>query len=180
MRILIALAALAAPACSQPSAPAAPAADPQAAAPAAPAASLTRGGEYTAASNSATSITGDLMVTDAGIHFALAQDYFTEAAGSAPASADFAAGGGSWASMLAFSGDATIEIRRVISQNVGAAARNGGLCGTDAVTFVALVSAPDTAGAPMLRVAAFKGANPPGPAGALTDLCGVFNYTPET
>ncbi|MGE3249543.1 MAG: hypothetical protein AB7J28_03280 [Hyphomonadaceae bacterium] len=179
MRIVIAMAALALAACSQ-DAPSGPAAEPEAGAgaPATTTAGAVPRDAYVAASTTATSITGDLMVTDAGIHFSQSQDYFTEAPQVLPASTPYAAGGETLADALSVPPATQVELRHVSIQNVGEGASNGGLCGDAAVTYVALAAAPDTTGQALLRIAAFRGASPPGPQARANDLCGVFNYMP--
>lgn len=138
-------------------------------------------GRYSAVSNTATSITGDLTLADNALTFDLGQTYTTQRAGVIEASVAFAPGGGTAASILRIPPTTGVEIRRVTQQTVGARARNGSMCGRDTVTFVALAAATGGDGMPGLWIAAFKGETAPGEAGAApADLCGTFSYAPAS
>lgn len=188
MRIVIGLCALALAACAQPTTKtgdAAGAAEEAAiagtegpAVEAALAVSSVPSGQYSAVSNTAMSITGDLTLGDVALTFVRGQSYRTERVGVIEAS-QAVAGGQSVASLFNVSATTGIEVRRVTAQEIGAAARNGSMCGRDTVTFVLLAAATGADNMPGLWIAAFKGAAQPGVgAGAAGDLCGTFSYAP--
>jgi hypothetical protein len=140
-------------------------------------------GRYEAMSTTAMSITGDLTVDAASLTCALDQTYGTKPVGRVAATQDYAKGAGSWATLLGVPASLEVELREVAVEKVGKKAPNGGLCAPAKTTFLALVrtlepgSAPGTRRITGLRLAAFKGAQAPGPDGGETDLCGTFNYT---
>lgn len=134
-------------------------------------------GAFDAISTTAMGITGDLTLTDRALTFSRGTAYTTESAGSAPASANYAADdAGSWAALLGVSLEGLVEVRRVTGETVGAEAPNGGLCGRNTVTFVALAHGGEIAGTAALKLAAFQGATMPGPQTDATALCGTFTY----
>lgn len=135
-------------------------------------------GRFDAISNTATSITGNLVVTENALAFALDQKYETRFLRYVPASDVYAKGAGSWADLQSVPKNAPVELREVAAETVGPKAPNKGLCAPAKTTFVALVSSPDAAGGPALAVAAFKGKTPPGPDAPAADLCGTFRYAP--
>lgn len=74
-------------------------------------------------------------------------------------------------------GAPSVDIHRIVKEDVPAAARNGGFCGADVGTsFIAMATGLDSGGQQYMSIAAFTGnAWPPA---AATDLCGTFNYIP--
>lgn len=133
-------------------------------------------GSYEAISRTAMSITGDLRMTDEMLTFSLGSTYRTRLAARVSASDEYAAGAGSWADLLNVNPTDRVEVRAVVEERVDATAPNGGLCRPAAVTHLALVLSSDPSGAPALKLAAFKGGEPPGPKGAAENLCGTFLY----
>ncbi|MGE3143052.1 MAG: hypothetical protein AB7L65_06995 [Hyphomonadaceae bacterium] len=133
-------------------------------------------GVYSAISNTAASITGDLTLNDATLSFGRGQVYTTERMGGLPGAQEYAQGSGPLADVMGVPANQGIELRRVTAVT----GRASGLCGADDVTFVTLAAGTDSTGMPALWLAAFKGANPPGPNGQLLDLCGVFTYAPAS
>jgi hypothetical protein len=129
------------------------------------------------------SITGNLTLGAASLTFALDQTYGTKPVGRAAATQEYAKGAGTWAALFGVPASLEVEIREVAVEKVGKKAPNGGLCAPAKTTFLALVRTIEPGGAPGtrrvtgLRLAAFKGAQPPGPGGGEMDLCGTFNYT---
>lgn len=165
-----ALAILALAACNQVAAP--PADTPEVEAPASPA--LT--GQFTAMSNTAMAITGDVDVQPDVLSFA--KGFRIEGgridAALAP-DTDLSAGGGTIASGSGNTGVQTVELRRVDLVRVAADAADPQLCGEGApVSHVILANGVET-----LSLLVFSGADAPGPNAHDTQLCGIFNYMPE-
>jgi|GEM_PF-4365941 len=136
-------------------------------------------GQFVAVSNTAMSLTGDATVKPDGISFALDQSYVTgpvvaSTAGEPYTSTD------RWVDLFGVMPDTPVEIRPVTSQQVGAKAVNGGLCGAEKVGHIALVRKNVGTPSEMLLMAAFKGAAAPGTAASPNDFCGTFNYAPAT
>ena len=165
-----ALAAFSLAACTQPTAP--PARETEAEAPALPA--LT--GQFTAMSNTAMSITGDLDVQPDVLSFGKG---FRIEGGRVDATlgpnTDLSAGGGTIADGSGNRSVEGVELRRVEQVRVAADAGDPQLCGAGApVSHVILAN-----GAEVLSVLVFSGADAPGPNAHDTQLCGIYNYTPR-
>jgi hypothetical protein len=136
-------------------------------------------GAFEAISTTAMGISGDLTLTDASLTFTLGLTYETEKPLPVPAAQDYGKSADSWADLLGVPATSTVELRRVKRETVAAKAPNGGFCAPDAVTYLALGTAPRSSRRPSLRLAAFKGDIMPGPAASATNLCGTFNYGPR-
>jgi hypothetical protein len=182
---LIAISAAMAITACQPAAPPPPASEPApppAPAAAAPAASLFTGA-FEASSNAAAAITGDLTIDGATLQFGLGHVYQTEVVGAFGAKDAFSTTDKSTPTdVLAFQDDPTnvLELRKVTSELVNAKAENGGLCTPDATTYLLLSSRKNAAGAADdIQIAAFSGAQAPGPTATASKLCGTLRYTPK-
>lgn len=127
-------------------------------------------------SNTATAITGPATFTDGAYSFALGQRYQVESEEVMAANVKWSAGGGSWADLLGVDSGGEVELVRVTDQAIDPAkARNGSLCGSGKVRWIATARTADDVGAEVV-MAAFSGARPPGPLGRDEDLCGTFSY----
>jgi hypothetical protein len=88
-------------------------------------------------------------------------------------------GGGArnFAAVLKANPDASVFLYRVTNEDIAAVAHNGGLCGPDKTSFLAVTEYVSSKGDWVFRVAAFKGAAAPNP-GAAADpaLCAVYFY----
>jgi hypothetical protein len=170
MRFAItALATFALTACAQPTAP--PASETEAAAPAPPAIT----GAFSAMSNTAMSITGDVDVQPDVLSFARG---FRIEGGRIDTAlephTDISAGGGTIADSSGNGGVETIELRRVQLVRVAADARDPQLCGAgETVTHAILAKSPE-----VLSLFVFSGPDAPGPNAHATQLCGIYNYMP--
>lgn len=133
-------------------------------------------GSFTAISTTAMGITGDLTVTSTVLTFTRGLVYETQQAGTAGAKANYAGGAGTWADLLGVPPETVVELRRVTGESIGQQAPNGDLCARDTTTFIALAAADGMNDTPALKLAAFKGATPPGAQANAMDLCGTFNY----
>lgn len=129
-------------------------------------------GVYEAISTTAAGITGNLTLSADALSFALDQRYDTAPGVLTLASIEYAQGAGAFADLLTIAATSTIEVRAITNVTLGDGAHGSTLCGADPVTHVALAAGEDGA----LKVAAFKGAAPPGPGANATDLCGTFLY----
>ena len=171
MRTLgLAFLALSLAACGPSAETPAPAAEVEAPAPAA----LT--GEFTAMSNTAMSITGDLSVTadvlSFGKGFRLEGGRIDTAL---EANTDLSAGGGTIADGSGNTSVQTIELRQIANQRIAADARDPQLCGEGKTASYAILAN----GAETLSLLVFSGADAPGPNAHDTQLCGIFNYAPR-
>lgn len=127
-------------------------------------------------SNTAAAITGEGVFAPQAYSFALGQRYTVEPAQKVSAEVKWSAEGGAWADLLGVDKGGEIELVRVTDQAIDPArARNGSLCGKGAVRWIAVGRSADDVGAEVV-MAAFSGAQPPGPAGRDEDLCGTFSY----
>lgn len=127
-------------------------------------------------SNTASAITGAATFAPGSFSFALGQRYTVEAAQKVSAAVKWSAEGGAWADLLGVDKGGEIELVRVTDQTIDPArARNGSLCGTGKVRWIAIGRSADDVGAEVV-MAAFSGAQPPGPAGRDEDLCGTYSY----
>lgn len=157
-------------ACAPPQTPAPSAPAPEAAAPAPPAIT----GAFTAMSNTAMGVTGDLDIAPDALSFARG---FRIEGGRIDASlgpnTDLSAGGGTIADGSGNTSATEIELRRVENVRIAADARDPTLCGGATVTHVILARGTDA-----LSVLVFSGADAPGPNAHDTQLCGIYNYFP--
>lgn len=169
MRFVVAvLVSLALVGCTQAAAP--PADETVADAPALPA--LT--GEFTAMSNTAISITGDINVQpdvlSFGKGFRIEGGRIDTALGP---DTDLSAIGGTIADGSGNRTIQSVELRRIDLIRVAADAPNPTLCGGVATTHVILANGTDA-----LSVLVFSGEDAPGPNAHDTQLCGIFSYAP--
>lgn len=135
-------------------------------------------GSFVAVSNTAMSVTGDVTIAADKLGFALDQSYGTGAATAATAGSAYA-GADTWADLFGLTPDTPVEIRPVTAQQVGAKARNGGLCGKAPASYVAIArKAPGTPDE-LLQIAAFQGTAAPGQGAGADSLCGTFTYMPK-
>ena len=133
-------------------------------------------GAFTAMSNTAMSITGDLDVQPDVLSFGKG---FRIEGGRIDATlgpnTDLSAGGGTIADGSGNRSVEGVELRRVEQVRVAADAGDPQLCGAGApVSHVILAN-----GAEVLSVLVFSGADAPGPNAHDTQLCGIYNYTPR-
>lgn len=163
-----------------PAAPAAPGEAPAGAAPGLAPISEVLGpeGEFDALSNTAMSITGDLSAAANGLTFAQGQSYGLSGVARATGADPYASAKASFASLVNVPDTGELRVFKVTREEKGSA-RNGGLCGKEATTYVVTHQGADSSGAPGLFVLAFKGAVPPGVDAAETDLCGTYMYGPK-
>ena len=84
---------------------------------------------------------------------------------------------------VAVSGDAapgvaSIEMHSIFQEDIPATAANGGLCGTEPTSFIAMATGLESVGQKFMSIAAFKG--DVWPPASLDALCGTFNYIPPS
>jgi hypothetical protein len=135
-------------------------------------------GPLIAVSNTAMSITGDVMVEPGRIVLAKGITLETEALGARDATNDINARGESYAQMAPGPTSLGVELRRVVNEVVtGDTPNGGGLCGAGVTTtYIALVGdTPLTA----LTLIAFSGAEAPAPEANDSAVCGTFMYQPD-
>jgi len=175
--VSVALAAVALSACQRKAeppmateAPAAKAATPPAPAP--------PSGKFDAISNTAMSVTGDLTASEDMLKFDQGQHYRVVGDSVAKGDDRFASSGATWSALMNIGEQAEVGIFRIVTEDPGLA-RNGGFCGKESATFLAIHQGADGGGAPALFVDAFTGEQPPGPTGAEANLCGTFMYAPQ-
>ena len=135
-------------------------------------------GKFDAMSNTAISITGDLTAVDDTLKFDQGQVYRIAGASLAKGGDRFASSGATWSKMMNIPEQAEVRVFRIIVEDRGIA-RNGGFCGPQSATFLAIHQGVDGSGSPALFINAFKGEQPPSPASDETDLCGTFMYAPK-
>ena len=75
-------------------------------------------------------------------------------------------------------GAPSVDMHAVISETIPPGAPNGGFCGADRTTFIAMASGINVAGTDIVSLAAFKG--DVWPPKDETALCGTFNYAPPS
>lgn len=159
--------------------PAAPGgAAPQAAAPAPVAAILAPEGQFEAVTNTAMSVTGDLTAAAGALSFAQGQSYGLSGVAVAKGADPYASTKASFASLINVPDAAELRVFKVSREEKGQA-RNGGLCGADAATYVVTHQGVDGGGSPALFVVAFKGAAAPSASTPEADLCGTYMYAPK-
>ncbi len=73
-------------------------------------------------------------------------------------------------------GGPSIDMHSIVKETVPKKAVNGGLCGADPTSFIAMASGLESAGQPFMAIAAFGGDTWP-PANA-DKLCGIYAYIP--
>ena len=135
-------------------------------------------GAFDAISNTAMSITGGLTAGDGGLKFDQGQRYTITGQALAKGGDRFAASGATWSALMNVAEGAEVAIFRIATEDRGLS-RNGGFCGQESATFLAMHRGVDRSGAPALFIAAFKGEQSPGPAGSEASLCGTFLYAPQ-
>jgi hypothetical protein len=172
-RSFVLAAALLVAACNPQKPPPAEEAPPVAEAPApAPFQALT--GIFTASSDTATSITGDLSVIAERVTLAKGEQFETAPAAAVPATTRIAATGKTFAETAAGVTAPTVELRKVTAASVGEGQTPQKVCGAAPVTHVAF--AYDAARSSVFMLA-FSGDEAPGDTAAKTTLCGTFTYT---
>lgn len=133
-------------------------------------------GRFTAISNTAMGVTGDMTIAGSVLTFAKGPIYAL-ADGRALRGADaYAASGDTFASLLNAPAEAELKLFRALTTGGPAPAQD--LCGQTPAAWIVLYEAGDVGGAPSVFLAPFSGANPPGPTGVETALCGTFMYAP--
>ena len=73
-------------------------------------------------------------------------------------------------------GGPSIDMHSIVKETVPKEAVNGGLCGAEPTSFIAMASGLESAGEPYMAIAAFGGDTWP-PANA-DKLCGIYTYIP--
>jgi len=73
-------------------------------------------------------------------------------------------------------GGPSIDMHSIVKETVPKEAVNGGLCGAEPTSFIAMASGLESAGQPFMAIAAFGGDTWP-PANA-DKLCGIYTYVP--
>lgn len=73
-------------------------------------------------------------------------------------------------------GGPSIDMHSIVKETVPKEAVNGGLCGAEPTSFIAMASGLESAGQPFMAIAAFGGDTWP-PANA-DKLCGIYTYIP--
>ncbi len=159
-------------------APAAPAA-------AAPSASTELLGMFAASSNTAMGITGDVTVDETSLRFEQGHVYQTQVVAALAPGEPLDSKGADLSLILGLGENdvvQVVEVRKIVSAQLAPQARNpGGLCGANGATFVALAaSAPSDEAPQSLWLAAFTGADAPGPKAQDSQLCGAFLYLRDT
>lgn len=139
---------------------------------------LTPEGQFDAISNTAMSITGDLTAAAGALTFSQGQDYGLSGVAIGKASDTYADTKASFSSLISVPDAGEIRVFKVTKEEKGKA-RNGGLCGADATTYVVTHQGVDSTGGPALFVIAFKGAAPPSATSPEADLCGTYMYAPK-
>lgn len=136
-------------------------------------------GTFDAISNTAMGVTGNLVATPAGFAFARGQAYDLTGAGTVKGADPYASSGASFASLINVPDTADLLVFKVTREDPAKTA-NGGFCGAEPATFLAVHQGVDGSGAPALFILAFKGASAPGATTPETNLCGTFMYAPKT
>ena len=86
-------------------------------------------------------------------------------------------GGASFASILRSNPDASVFLYRVDNEDLAPVVRDGGLCGPERTTYLAVSEYVSSKGEWVFRIAAFKGQVRPGPgAQGAPALCGAYYY----
>lgn len=162
-----------------PAAPVAEAAPATVAPPATPVSTiLAPEGQFDAISNTAMGVTGDLTGAAGALTFSQGQEYGLSGVATGKAADAYADTKASFASLINVPDAGEVRVFRVTREEK-AKARNGGLCGADATTYVVTHQGVDSSGAPSLVLVAFKGAAAPGAATPEADLCGTYMYAPK-
>jgi len=73
-------------------------------------------------------------------------------------------------------GAPSVDVHRIVREDVPTTASNGGYCGQTPTRFIAMATGLEVQGQPFMSIAAFRG--DVWPPVDETDLCGVFNYAP--
>ena len=73
-------------------------------------------------------------------------------------------------------GAPTVDMHSIFQEDVPATATNGGFCGTEPTSFIAMATGLDSVGQKFMSIAAFKG--DVWPPASQDVLCGTFNYIP--
>ena len=128
-------------------------------------------GRADASSSTAMSITGDVEFDGAAIRFGKGIELVTAPERIDLATAVYDVTGTTWAQLLQAEDDTQVELRRVTSQSVGEAGRDGGLCGAAEAGYVALLQEDNA-----VHMAVFAAGQSPGAAAPDTALCGTFLY----
>lgn len=147
-------------------------------APAAPAEILAPEGQFDAITNTAMSVTGDLTAAAGALTFSQGQSYGLSGVATGKAADAYASTKASFSSLINVPDTAEIRVFQVTKEEKGAA-RNGGLCGADATTYVVTHQGVDGGGSPALFLVAFKGAAAPSATTPEADLCGTYMYAPK-
>ena len=128
-------------------------------------------GAFSASSNTARGITGDVSIERGGLMFESGVVLYTRALTPRRADDLISQGGDSYAAAALGPADLTIELRRVTEQVVPEG--KVGLCGASAAQYVALAYEERATGVKLL---VFSGAEPPGPDATQSHLCATFGY----
>ncbi len=129
-------------------------------------------GRFIAASDSARTVTGEMIIARAGLSFQSGQNLYTRVLNPRRGIDLIAFEGDSYAAAALAPSDATVELRRVTD----AYAPDGvaPVCSQGSSQYVALVIDD---GAASVTLLAFSGEEPPGPQATLSRLCGAYRYS---
>ncbi|MGE3839573.1 MAG: hypothetical protein AB7G40_16900 [Hyphomonadaceae bacterium] len=139
--------------------------------------------QWRAVNEGARTVTGNLRVSIEGVRggpviFAFASGVTVRAQPIAVVPADNRSGVGGQSFAAVLSGDPRVDahLYRVLNENVTASASRGGLCGADSTRHLAVSEFVDGSGRWVLKLAAFRGARPPGASGQNPDLCNAYTF----
>lgn len=132
-------------------------------------------GAFMAVSESAHSLTGNVEVERGGLVFDKGITLYTRVLDPRRASDLVSRDGDSYAAVAIAPAGLTVELRRVSEQVIASGGR--GLCGADALTYIALAYERDVEAVTLM---AFSGEEPPGPQTTHSRLCGAFSYAAPT
>lgn len=140
-------------------------------APSAPFPALT--GIFTATSNTAMGVTGDLSVIAERVTLAKGEQFETAPATEVSATTRLSAGGSSFAETAVGPTGLTVELRKVTAASVAEGETPQKVCGAAPVTYVAF--AYDAAHSAVVMMP-FSGDEAPGDTATKSTLCGTFTY----
>lgn len=139
--------------------------------------------QWRAVNDAARTVTGNLRVSIENVRggpviFAFASGVTVRAQPIAVTPADNRSGVGGQSFAAVLSGDPRVDahIYRVMNENVTASAARGGLCGAEASRHLAVSEFVDSTGRWVFKVAAFRGARPPGTSGQDPELCATYTF----
>jgi hypothetical protein len=132
-------------------------------------------GVFRAVSETASTKTGDVTVQEDALIFEHGQTLHTQRLDPRRGSDLISRDGDSYAAVAIAPAELSVELRRVSEQILAPGVH--GLCGGDALTYVALAYDQNQQG---LTLMAFAGDEPPGPETTRSRLCKTFSYAPPS